>query len=68
MNKQKLIERVSAWRVYRGKNALLRFLNGDALTRTEAIQAKGFECSGGFEDAKSCIIETCPLHPYQPYP
>lgn len=46
-----------------GKSEYLRHLNGERLTRDEAIRAKCYECIGG-EVTKPCKASTCPLIQY----
>ena len=57
------------WKLRKGKNELLAHLNGETLTRSEAITAKCYECNAGYDDDKpgDCNITTCPLHQYMPY-
>jgi hypothetical protein len=47
-----------------GKALYLKHLRGETLTRSQAIQAKCFECNG---DADSCNVVTCSLLPYCQY-
>lgn len=44
-----------------GKALYLKHLRGEQLTRSQAIQAKCFECNG---DADSCNVVTCSLLPF----
>ena len=52
----------------RGKRELLKYLQGDRLTRKEAMLAKCFECMGGYADGKvDCQVESCSLYPFMPF-
>lgn len=56
------------WGRYLGKVPLLKHLRGQRITQLPAIQAKCYDCMGGFEDgAYDCEIERCPLYRFQPY-
>lgn len=52
--------RVQAWPRRAGKSDLLKHLNGEQLTRAQAIRAKCYECVGG-EDIQPCDVTACPL-------
>jgi len=54
------LQQVKEWPRKAGKSDYLKFLNGNSLTRAEAIKAKCYECVGG-EDTRPCSIDTCPL-------
>ena len=52
----------------KGKRELLKYLEGEKLTRKEAMLAKCYECLNGYADGKvDCAIESCPLYPYMPF-
>lgn len=52
----------------RGRSELLKFLNGNRITPSQAIKAKCYECMGYYADGKiDCGIETCPLYPFMSY-
>jgi len=57
---KKQIKNVKKWPKKAGKAELLRHLNGERLTRDEAIHAKCFDCVGG-EDTEPCLSVICPL-------
>jgi hypothetical protein len=63
---QQKIANVKKWPRKTGKADYLRFLQGERLTRAEAIKAKCFECVTG-EDTAPCIVSTCPLTQYCPW-
>lgn len=51
-----------------GKNELLAFMAGKKLSYKKAVNAKCFECMGGYVDgAFDCGVKTCPLRPFMPY-
>ena len=47
-----------------GRTQMLRYLNGEKLTRRQAILAECFSCNGGIRD---CITFTCPLFEVSTY-
>ena len=49
-----------------GKNALIKYLTGKRLTRSQAIKAHCFDCDGMGETGK-CDIAECSLFPYSSY-
>lgn len=62
-NYRKNVER---WPRRAGKRDLLRFIDGEKLTRSEAIQATCYECTCG-ESSDPCNVETCPLIQFCPW-
>ncbi len=51
-----------------GKKYLIKHLDGDKLSRSEAMGAKCYECLGYLADGKQdCKIPTCPMYDYRPY-
>lgn len=51
-----------------GRERLLRYVNGEILSRSAAIVAKCCECSGFYVDGlRDCGVYSCPLYPYMPY-
>lgn len=51
-----------------GRKELIKHLEGHRLTQRKAIQAKCFECMGGYIDgAYDCNIPDCALYPLMPY-
>ncbi len=51
-----------------GKADWMRFKKGEKLTRSGAIRAKCYDCTGGFADGPlDCEITTCPLYAFMPY-
>jgi len=52
----------------KGQAELIKFAQGNELTRGEAMLAKCYECNGGYTDgAKDCKAKVCPLYGYMPY-
>lgn len=52
----------------KGKNELLKHLDGEKLTYKEAILAKCYDCEGYFIDGKEdCMIYDCPLYGFMAY-
>ena len=56
-------EHVTKWPRKSGKTDYLRFLNGEQLTRSQALKAKCYECVTG-EDTKPCAVGHCPIIDY----
>ena len=53
----------------KGQKEYLKFLDGEKLTRKEAMLAKCYECMYFYNDGKvDCMGYTCPLYQYYPYP
>lgn len=51
-----------------GRKEICAHLNGEHLTRGEAILAKCYECNGYYADGKAdCKIPVCPLYGFMPY-
>ena len=53
-------EHVTKWPRKSGKADYLRFLNGEKLTRAQAIKAHCYQCVAG-EDTQPCLVQYCPL-------
>ena len=52
----------------KGGTALLKYLNGKKLIRSEAILAKCYECMGYYSDGIiDCKIKSCPLYSFNYY-
>ena len=45
---------------------LIRYLEGNKLTRSQAIKAKCYDCDGMGDTAK-CELKECTLYPYSPF-
>ena len=51
-----------------GKTEYIRYLQGEAITRKEAMLAMCYQCSNLYLDGRlDCENKTCPLYPYMPY-
>ena len=61
-----LIESAESGTLRRGKKELIKHLKGGKLTRSQAVKAHCYDCSG-MGELKLCEQETCPLLPYSPY-
>jgi hypothetical protein len=63
------IKDVKTWELRRGKNELLRHLEGGKpLTQREAILAQCYNCTCGFADGRQdCGVPACPLHPFMQF-
>jgi hypothetical protein len=67
-----MIERIKNIRKYgktaRGKNELLKHLEGGRLTLKQAVNAYCYGCGGYFADGKQdCNMSKCSLHPFMAY-
>lgn len=59
---------VESWQVHKGKGELIRHLDGEVLTRSEAMAAYCYECNCGYDGgARDCGMNFCPLHTYMPF-
>jgi len=48
-----------------GRTELIKHLNGQKLTRSQAMKAKCYECLGYFADGiQDCKMPECPLYQY----
>jgi hypothetical protein len=46
----------------------VRHMNGEKLSRTEAMLAKCADCMGNFEDGRNdCKVFSCPMYAFMPY-
>ena len=54
---------VRKWPKKSGRADYIRHLDGERLTRAEAIRAKCYECVCG-EDTEPCLASLCPLIQY----
>ena len=46
---------------------LKSYLEGNKISKQQALQAKCYECNNGYIDGiKDCKIESCPLYPFSP--
>jgi len=65
---QVLLRRISSAPTSTGRRFSLRYLNGQVLTRSQAILAHCCECQGFYKGGKiDCEQYLCPLYPYMPY-
>ena len=62
----KLIKKHGAFNV--GKSRLIKYFQGEHITRKDAIYAYCFDCQGYCEDGKfECDQLQCPLYPYSQF-
>lgn len=61
-----LLDSAKSGKARKGKRELIKHLEGGKLTRSQAVKAKCFDCSG-MGEMKGCDQETCPLLPFSPY-
>ena len=52
----------------KGKRHLVRHLNGEKLTRKEAMDAACYDCMSYFVDGQvDCELPNCPMFGFRPY-
>jgi len=52
----------------RGRQELIKHLEGERLTLKQAVNARCYDCMGYYSDGKlDCGMSKCPLHPFMPY-
>jgi hypothetical protein len=51
----------------KGQTEYKKFLNGQPLSRKQAILAQCFVCNGEEETGEDCLGTSCPLYQYMPY-
>ena len=52
----------------KGKQELIKYLEGGKLTYKQAVLAKCYECTGYCIDGRiDCGISDCPLYPFMPH-
>jgi hypothetical protein len=53
-------------KLVKGKNELIKHLEGGKLSRTQAMKAKCYDCMGYFIDGRQdCKIPNCPMFNYR---
>lgn len=68
MTRELRIIQVSKWEQRKGKASYLRYLRGQRISMRQGIEAKCFDCLGGYpEGAEDCNIPTCSLYGWMPY-
>ena len=51
-----------------GRNAIIKYFEGESITRKEAILAKCFDCMNMYADGRiDCECDSCPLYHFMPY-
>jgi len=52
----------------KGRASLLKYLQGEKISKNEAILAKCYDCMGYYADGiGDCGVKDCPLYPFNPY-
>lgn len=52
----------------KGKKELLGYMHGKAISRSQSMAAKCFECMNGYVDGRNdCAVHDCPLYPWMPF-
>jgi hypothetical protein len=52
----------------KGRSELLQYLNGNKITRDQAIKAACYQCTNYYIDGLiDCEMDHCSLYPYFPY-
>lgn len=51
-----------------GRREFLKYLEGDRITKRQAILAKCYDCMAFYASGRSdCNLSDCPLYPFMPY-
>lgn len=61
-----LLKSAKGGKLRKGQKNLINYLQGQRLTRNQAIQAKCYDCDG-MGDSGVCEVERCSLYPYSPF-
>lgn len=70
MNKEaaQRITAVEKWKSRKGKSELLKAINEQVLTARQAINAKCYDCTCGYDGgAEDCGVAMCPLYQFMPF-
>jgi hypothetical protein len=68
MNSKRIDDIQKYGKTAKGKSELIRHLQGERLSRKEAIYAHCFECVGFFSDGRrDCMMPQCSLYPFMVY-
>lgn len=61
-----LLKSAKGGKLRKGQKNLINYLQGQRLTRNQAIQAKCYDCDGMGESG-ICDLDECSLYPYSPF-
>lgn len=66
---EKIISNIKQYgKTARGRNELLKHLEGGKLTLRQAMLAHCYDCMGYYADGKvDCRLNRCPLHPFMAF-
>ena len=68
MNSKLISEIKKHGKTARGRQELLKHLDGGRLTLKQAVNAHCYDCTGFFADGKvDCGLKHCSLHPFMAY-
>ena len=68
MNSKLIDDIVQHGKTAKGKSELIKHLEGESLSRKQAIYAHCYSCMGYFHDGREdCMMSHCSLHPYMIY-
>lgn len=51
----------------KGSREYKKFMDGEKLTRKEAMLAMCYDCNGGEESRTDCLSDKCPMYDYRTY-
>ena len=60
-----LLASAKSGKLRKGRRWLIAHLEGQKISRSQAVQAKCYDCDG-MGDSGRCAMETCPLLPFSP--
>jgi len=68
MNKKLIAEIKRYGKIAKGRQELIKHLEGGRLTLKQAVNARCYDCCGYYADGKQdCKLLRCPLHPFMAY-
>jgi len=68
MNKKIIAEIKRYGKTARGRQEMIKHLEGERLTLKQAVNARCYDCMGFYSDGKlNCNMRRCPLHRFMAY-
>jgi len=63
---ERLLKSAKSGKARAGKRELIKYLEGGKITRSQAVKAHCYDCSGMGESG-DCDMQGCPLLPFSPF-
>ena len=63
---RELLESAKTGKCRIGQRYLIKYLEGNKITRTQGVKAKCYDCLG-MGESKECDSIECPLYPFSPF-